>query len=239
MPTPTESPSRAAPDGKASAERLRGTIRDAIGATAARHLPFRARAGLALVVVVASTAFVVAVASAVVYARPAVGLDVAPGAQVHLLIVLCLLGLLVTWATWVPLTRGATGFGVPVTALAAATLAVVPGYALLVLVLPVHAADPPALAAGVSPWGARCLVVAAAVGAAVLAALSAALRHAVPVAGSWRGGAVGAAAGLWSGIAVFFFCPAHELNHLLIGHVAPIAVFVLAGLIAVPRVLRI
>ncbi|HEX7036610.1 MAG TPA: NrsF family protein [Pseudomonadales bacterium] len=229
---------RIATDGREAAERLRGAVRAAVDATPVRLVGFRAGAGLALAAVLIATAAVVATASSIVYGRLAVGLDVLPDVQLRMQTVLGLLVLLVTGVTYASLTRGRHGLGAPVRLLVASALAAVPAYAVLVLGFPVHTGDPPALTAGVSPWGARCLLVAAAVGLIVLTALAAALHRAVPTASHWRGAAAGAAAGLWSGAAVFVFCPAHELGHLAIGHVAPIAVFLLAGLIALPRVLR-
>jgi hypothetical protein len=236
MTTQKVFPSRAASDDSACAARLRGLVRAGIEAAPARSVSFRTCVGIALAAILVSTTAIVVAASTIVYGRQATGLEVASSSQAHLLIVLCLLVLLVGSATYASLTRGGSGFGAPVTILAISTGLAVPAYAALVLVFPVHAADPSTLV-GLSPWGARCLVVAALMGATVLGTLSAALRHAVPVANRWRGAAVGAAAGLWSGFAVFVFCPASELYHLLIGHVMPIVAFMLLGLIVAPRML--
>jgi hypothetical protein len=65
-----------------------------------------------------------------------------------------------------------------------------------------------------------------------------ALRRAVAVAIRPRGAALGAAAGAWGGLAVFVFCPSGEPQHLLIGHVLPIALFTLLGGVALTKVLR-
>lgn len=226
------------PDPRASVERLLGPVRARIEAAPAAKVRYRARAGLALAAGLAATATVVVMASSVVHGEQAAGLTVLPSARGQLLVVACLLALLTVSATHVSLTRGRTGLGAPVSLLVAAGLLAVPAYAALVLVHPLHAGDPPALTAGLSPWGARCLIVAALVGALSFGALAAALRDAVPVARRWRGGVMGAAAGLWSGLAVFVFCPAGELDHLLIGHVAPVAMFTLLGLMVVPALLR-
>lgn len=90
----------------------------------------------------------------------------------------------------------------------------------------------------ISPWGARCMVIAALVGAAALGAFVAALRWAAPVATRARGAALGAAAGAWAGFAVFVFCPSSDTQHLLVGHVLPVLVFTLPGVLAAVRALR-
>jgi hypothetical protein len=102
----------------------------------------------------------------------------------------------------------------------------------------VHAHDPGVLPVEISPWGLRCLVIATIVGMLVLASFGAALRRAVPVASRLRGAALGAAAGAWTGLAVFIFCPSDDFQHILVGHVLPIVAFTLLGAVASPRVLR-
>lgn len=238
MIAPMDGRSRFAPDGRPAAERLRGTVRAAVAATPVPPIGYRARVSLALATVLLTTASAVMLASSIVYGRQAVGLAVLPSEELHLLTVLCLLVTLVAATTYLSLTRSRRGLGASVKLLAVSALTAAPAYAALVLVAPMHHSAPPALTAGLSPWGARCLLVAAAVGLIALTTLTAALHRAVPVAPRWRGGAVGAAAGLWSGVAVFVFCPASEFGHLLIGHVAPIAGFLLAGLILVAPALR-
>ena len=59
----------------------------------------------------------------------------------------------------------------------------------------------------------------------MLAIFAVALRRAVAVASGLRGAALGAAAGAWGGLAVFAFCPSGETQHLLVGHVLPVALF--------------
>ena len=116
---------------------------------------------------------------------------------------------------------------------------VTPVYAVLTLADPLEVSRAAAASlANLSPWGLRCLTVSAAVGLLVLLTFTAALRRSAPVASRLRGAAVGAAAGAWAGLSVFVFCPAVELRHLLVGHVLPIAVFTLVGLMAIPRALR-
>ena len=74
--------------------------------------------------------------------------------------------------------------------------------------------------------------------ASVLAIFAVTLRRAVAVASGLRGAALGAAAGAWGGLAVFAFCPSGELQHLLVGHVLPVALFTLLGGIGLARALR-
>jgi hypothetical protein len=105
----------------------------------------------------------------------------------------------------------------------------------LVLQSPAHAPDPFVASVYISPWGSRCLVISAIVGVGVLAILVAALRRAVPVASRLRGAALGAAAGAWAGVALFVFCPSDALQHILIGHVLPIAALTLLGAAVGPR----
>jgi Protein of unknown function (DUF1109). len=76
------------------------------------------------------------------------------------------------------------------------------------------------------------------VSGSVLAIFAVALRRAVAVASGLRGGALGAAAGAWGGLAVFAFCPSGETQHLLVGHVLPIALFTLLGGVVLSRALR-
>jgi hypothetical protein len=116
---------------------------------------------------------------------------------------------------------------------------VTPIYAVLTLVDPVEMSRTAAASlATLSPWGPRCLSISIAVGLLVLFSFTAALRRSAPVASRLRGAAVGAAAGAWAGLSVFVFCPATEVRHLLVGHVLPIGVFTLVGLMAIPRALR-
>src|SRR5262249_14872938 len=83
-----------------------------------------------------------------------------------------------------------------------------------------------------------CIVIAAAVGGLATAAYAVALRRAVPVATRSRAAALGAVAGCWAGLAVFFFCPAYDLFHLLVGHLLPILCPTLVRAVALPPALR-
>jgi hypothetical protein len=170
------------------------------------------------------------------YGRQAVGLDVQSAGAEQLRLVLGTLAGLTLAATYVALKRRRDGGGVLALLLVAA--AVVPAYAALTLVDPLHASQPTPAGVVLSPWGARCLVLAGIVGGVTLAAFAAALQRAVAAASVARGAALGAAAGAWAGLAVFVFCPAGEALHLVVGHLLPVAALTLVGALAAPRMLR-
>ena len=71
-----------------------------------------------------------------------------------------------------------------------------------------------------------------------MACFAAALRRAAPVATGLRGTAIGVAAGMWAGVAVFAFCPSGDAEHLLIGHVAPLLALLGIGAVLTPRWIR-
>jgi hypothetical protein len=183
-------------------------------------------------------AAVLLLSSGIVYGRQAVGLRVPAQSALPLATTLVVLAALTLAATWIATRRGRNGLGSGVLLLLAFATFVPPAYAALTLVNPVHAHDTAALPIDVSPWGARCLVVAGLAGVCTLATLAIALRGAAPAASGARGAALGAAAGLWAGLAVFIFCPASSFQHLLLGHVLPVAAFTIVGFIALPRMLR-
>jgi hypothetical protein len=213
-------------------------VRASIEATHAPAGSPRKRIAAAVVgALLASTAILMA-ASQAVYGQFAAGLESNAPSSSHLQLVLALLiGLTVT-ATIAPLERGRRGLGAAALTLAIVSGLVAPVYAVLVAVNPVHAHEVrPALLA-ISPWGARCLLVALMIGVLVLSSFAFALRRSVPAASGFRGAALGAAAGAWAGLGVFIFCPVGSHQHLLTGHVLPVAVLTLAGLLFVPRMLR-
>jgi hypothetical protein len=114
----------------------------------------------------------------------------------------------------------------------------VPASAALTLLEPVHEGSTVAAAVTISPWGARCAIISAIVGIGVMISFTAALRHAVPVASRLRGAALGAAAGVWAGLAVFAFCPSGDRVHMMIGHFLPVLALMLVGALITPRQLR-
>jgi hypothetical protein len=213
-------------------ERLYARVRSAVEGTPAATTRTRTRVIAALAIVPALTTLVVLIASGLVYGQPAAGLaiDVAPSAAV--LTTLSLLIGLALASTVFALWQGSSGLGIASMWLVSIAALVVPVYAALTVLQPLHsgAADDASLTGvAISPWGLRCILVATIVGASVLTIFAVTLRHAVAVAVGLRGAALGAAAGSWAGLAVFAFCPSGELQHLLVGHVLPIVLLTLCG----------
>jgi hypothetical protein len=220
-------------------EELFARIRTAVASTPASKTSTRLRITVALAVIPFLTAAVVLVASRIVYHRPALRVDLATHPTSQLLIVLLLLVGLTLVATLIAVGRGERGLGSGVVSLFLMTLFVTPIYAALTLGSALAAGEAATSSlAGLSPWGLRCLGIAAVVGLVVLISFTAALRRSAPVARRLRGAALGAAAGAWAGLSVFIYCPATEYHHLLVGHVLPIAALTLLGLAAIPRALR-
>jgi hypothetical protein len=222
-------------------ERLYPRVRAAIDATPAATTRTRTRIFAALAIVPLLTAAVVLVASEVVYGQPTAGLLIDVSSVSAMLTMLGLLAGLALMSTWFALLQGRDGLGIGSLSLMCIAVLVVPIYAALTVLRPLHsgAADDVALTGvAISPWGVRCLFVATVVSVPALAILAAALRRAAAVSSRLRGAALGAAAGAWGGLAVFVFCPSGSLQHLLVGHVLPIAIFTLIGGIALTRALR-
>jgi hypothetical protein len=222
-------------------ERLYPRVRSAVASTPAATTRTRTRILAALAIVPVLTTLVVLIASEWVYGQPAAGLDidvVQPGSA---LIVLALLAGLALVATLFALSQGRGGLGTAALGLVSIVTLVVPVYAALTVLQPLHsgAADDVALTGvAISPWGVRCIFIATIVSASTMAIFAVTLRRAVVVAGGLRGAALGAAAGAWGGLAVFAFCPSGEPQHLLVGHVLPIALFTLLGSVVLRRALR-
>ena len=214
-------------------------VRSAVTATPVAKTTTRLRIVVAAAVVPVLTAAVLLVASQIVYDRPALRINEGTPVTLHLLVVLLLIVGLTLSATLIALGRGERGLGAGVIALSLVAGLVTPVYAVLTLANPLEVSHAAAASlANLSPWGLRCLTVSAAVGLLVLFTFTAALRRSAPVASRLRGAAVGAAAGACAGLSVFVFCPAIEVRHLLVGHVLPIAVLTLIGLVGIPRALR-
>jgi hypothetical protein len=174
----------------------------------------------------------------VVYHRQAVGLLVDALSKAYLLLIFVLLVGLTLAATCVAMLRGRQGFGSGAVSLLLVGALAVPLYAILVLVNPVHAHDPTPRFVATSPWGIRCFSIALLVGTLVLTSFVLALRRSVPVASRFRGAALGAAAGTWAGLTVFAFCPSGDQWHILFGHVLPLVVLILLGILVAPPTLR-
>jgi hypothetical protein len=222
-------------------ERLYARVRAAVESTPAATMRTSTRIVAALAVVPALTAIIVLIASELVYGQPAAGLEVAVGSPAALLTVLALLAAVALISTLFASRQGRSGLGIGSTWLVSIAALVVPVYAALTVLQPVHSGAAEEIAATgvvISPWGFRCLFVATLVSAGVLVILAGALRRAVAVSSNLRGAALGAAAGAWGGLAVFAFCPSAEPQHLLVGHVLPVAIFTLLGGVALARALR-
>jgi hypothetical protein len=222
-------------------ERLYPRIRAAVDATPAATTRTRTRILAALVIVPLLTLAVVFIASEVVYGEPAAGLRIDVASVGAMFTMLALLGVLAMASSLFALWQGRDGLGINSLTLTSIAALVVPVYAALTVVRPLHsgAADDVALTGvAISPWGLRCLLVATVVSVPALAILAAALRRAAVVSTQLRGAALGAAAGAWGGFAVFVFCPSGNLQHLVVGHVVPIAIFTVLGAVVLTRVLE-
>jgi hypothetical protein len=82
------------------------------------------------------------------------------------------------------------------------------------------------------PWhtpGLRCFGLMLLFAGGPLSALFFLRRGVDPVHPRLLGAALGAASGAYAGVLVDLWCPSTELSHLLLGHVGPFAVLVLAG----------
>jgi hypothetical protein len=196
------------------------------------------RISFVLVAVPLLSALVVAIASYLAYGRPAAGLELDVRSIERLWFALGLFGALTLAATALALTQGRNGFGVMATVLITIACLVAPLYTILIAPEPLHASGTVLEATQISPWGVRCLIVAAIVIALALTGFLFALRRAVPVSVRLRGAALGAAAGAWAGLALLFFCPAAERLHLLVGHSLPVLAATLLGALVAPAALR-
>ena len=222
-------------------DRLRARVLSAVENTPAPTTRTRTRILLALVFVPALTTLVTLIASEWVYGLPAAGLDIDVASPSTAITILTLLAGLAIISTLFALWQARGGLGIATMWLASIAALVLPMYVALTVLQPLHsgAADDVAFTGvAISPWGWRCIFIGTLVSVSALAVFAAALRRAVPVAGNLRGAALGAAAGAWGGLAVFAFCPSGELQHLLVGHVLPIALFTLLGSAALTRMLR-
>jgi hypothetical protein len=214
---------------------LYANVRRAIDAAPAPRTRTRARLLAATAAAAVATALVVAIASELVYGQQAVGLRVTSlSPSSHAAVSLGVFGLMLG-STFLAIWRGRSGLGLGATALALVAAFVPAVYAVLTFLEPARSLT---TAVEISPWGARCILIAALVGSATLGAFAAALRRAAPVASRVRGAALGAAAGAWAGLAVFVFCPSSDPQHLLLGHVLPVLAFTILGALAVARALR-
>jgi hypothetical protein len=84
-----------------------------------------------------------------------------------------------------------------------------------------------------------CIFMAFAIGAAPLAAMIVHHRGLDPVRPVARGAALGATAGTWAGTGTMLLCPHHELVHVLVGHVLPVALFAAVGALVGAKLLAL
>jgi len=219
-------------------ERFHSQVRAALEREPAAATSMPVRLLLAAITAAVLTTACVLIASQIVYERPAVGLFGETRSTAYLSTVLILLLGLTFAATFVAMIRGRHGFGSNAVTLTQVSPLATPLYATLVLLSPVHAHDPIPPSVVISPWGIRCFALASITGILVLASFTVALRRSVPVGSKLRGATVGAAAGTWAGLSVFAFCPSGDPWHILLGHVLPLLVLSLSGVVAIPRMLR-
>ncbi len=206
-----------------------------VAATRAPSIRTAHRMRIAISVACATTFLIVLAASQLVYGEWAAGLSVAVDSHSSVFAAGAATLLLASMATLAAVWRNRGGFGPPGAALAALAVLVTPLYAVFSVLFAQHV---PSGDVVVSPWGARCLAIAALVGTIVLVAFGWALHRAAPEAAESRAAAIGACAGAWVGVAVFFFCPSADQQHLLLGHVLPVAVLTIVGALLLPKVLR-
>lgn len=218
-----------------AAARLHQSVQARVAATPAAAIRTARRTWIAICVACAATLLVVIAASQLVYGEWAAGLTATVDTRASILAIGAHVILLASVATLGAVWRRREGFGPPLPVLAALAVSVTPVYASLTALFAQHA---PANDVVASPWGARCLAIAALVGTIVLVAFGWALRRAAPEAPAGRAAAIGACAGAWVGVAVFFFCPSADQQHLLFGHVLPVAVMTMVGALLLPKALR-
>ena len=219
---------------EAAAHLYRGVLA-AVAATPSPGIRTAHRMWIAISIACAATFLIVIAASQLVYAEWAAGLSVAVDSRSSVLAVGAATLLLASVATLGAVWRNRGGFGLPSAALAAIAVLVAPVYAIFSVLFAQHV---PSSHVVVSPWGVRCLAIAALIGTIALVAFGWALRRAAPEATGGRAAAVGACAGAWAGVAVFFFCPSADQQHLLLGHVLPVAALTVAGALLLPKALR-
>jgi len=218
--------------------RVARAVQGVEGASADR-MPVRARVAIA-VLLLPLLAFAVLVARHALFGAAALRLDLG---TLDWLPFAARVGGLLAWTvavTAIAVRAGRGGLGSPVRALTLVAVAAAPLYALATLIAPSRSEDAEACAAvaQLSPIGSKCAVIALIVGGASLAILVRALRGSVPTAPRLRGAALGAAAGLWAGLALVVHCPAADFMHLFVGHVLPVAAFAGLGAILAAKPLR-
>lgn len=141
--------------------------------------------------------------------------------------------------TLLALSPGPDGLGERVSVLRSCALSVVP-LSLIPMAFLVRLRDggnlPPE---PFDPWGIPCFLIGSVIAMLSLGVLAWRLRRSVPVATGWRSAALGAAAGAWSGLGLLIHCPSVEPQHVFVGHLLPICLFPLIGLLFARRFVRL
>jgi hypothetical protein len=146
---------------------------------------------------------------------------------------------LVLLTTLIAISRGTVGLGERVTALQATALGIAPLSVIPMLMLAFAGAPAAASRSLLDPLGLPCFALATAVTVPSLWLLASSLRQSVVAAAGWRSAAVGAAAGAWAGLALLVHCPSVEAQHLLTGHLLPVALAPLFGVLLIRRYVQV
>jgi hypothetical protein len=80
-------------------------------------------------------------------------------------------------------------------------------------------------------WGKKCLNLTMLLGAWPLLALLLMRRGSEPLHPGTRGAAIGAAVGCSTGVLIDLWCPITDPMHMLLGHILPLVILILAGLL--------
>ncbi len=159
----------------------------------------------------------------------AIGIRLGPRSFDSVLVELTVWLLAASLATGLILRSGGSALGYPRPWLLATALAIPPFLIAGLLLL-----DPFRLfCAPVSPKAhLGCLLTGLGLALGPLLGLLAARWRAVPTRPGYTGACIGAAAGSWAGLAMSLHCSVSEPLHLLVAHIAPVALLGLVGAIA-------
>jgi hypothetical protein len=132
-------------------------------------------------------------------------------------------------SVWAAFSRGRSAVGQPSARLVA--VAVGTPVALFAMMVAFALAHPEVTLVHPERIGWKCLRLTLAAGAAPLLALALVRRRSDPVHPVAAGAALGAACGASAGVMVELWCPVATPSHVAIGHILPIGVLVLAGIV--------
>jgi hypothetical protein len=137
--------------------------------------------------------------------------------------------LVAAWALWAALSRQGSMLG-PSRRWLRVVVIGVPIVA-FVLMLMWDLLDPDRLVPWPDRWGKKCLTLTLELGAWPLIALVLARRGSDPVHPGATGAAIGAAVGCATGVLVDLWCPIADPSHVVFGHILPLMVLSLAGVL--------